>query len=112
MSYLRLASETLTFPPSHEATDVMAYVLLAILACFKAVEMARSFGVLPERRFDGSGQSTVKNVGRLHVDSFKSIIRHQITDIISPVTSQLALNSQKQIELLTRIATILEERKK
>lgn len=112
MLYLRLMSEALTFPPSHEATDVMAYVLLAILACFKAVEMARSFGVLPERRFDGSGPVTAKNVGRLHVDSFKGIVRHQINDAINPMAIQLAQNSQEQIRLLTKIATILEERKK
>lgn len=111
-----LLQETAAYAYStgHFAYDLGIGAAVALLGASKVVELAKSVGLIPDKNGNGGedGYSSVKSVGRLSVDSMKNLLRHQINDALTPIAAKLVYNSDQQILLLTKLVTIMEERKK
>lgn len=112
-----LLQETAAYAYStgHFAYDLGIGAAVALLGASKVVELAKSVGLIPDKNGNGGsgdGYSSVKSVGRLSVDSMKNLLRHQINDALTPIATKLVSNSDQQILLLTKLVTIMEERKK
>lgn len=119
---LELALEGMTVGEStgHVVYDFGIFAVVLLIVVFKGIEVARSFGLIPDK-LDREGNSSdfdrPKPVGRLHVDGLRTIIRHETRDLLNPLTLLIGKYHDKQLEELQEInqgiqklVVIMEER--
>lgn len=106
MSYLRLLAEAVTLNEGtgHVVYDFGVGAVVTALMIFKGVEIGRSLGLLPEK---DERSDRGKTVGKLHVISFKHILKEQIAESASQ-NKEILISIHLR---LCEIATILRERK-
>ena len=101
----------------HGIYDIAVSFAVAVLASIKGIELARKYGLLPESE-SRSNPGSAKTVGRLHLESLHSILRHEIRDQMQPLVLKMSEYNAKQLDKLEdinlsvrEVATMLRERK-
>ena len=101
----------------HIVSDIALWSFVVVLVLFRAVEELRRWGVIPEK-VDVSGAVNVKTVGRLSIESLKTIVRHEVRDTMQPVMLKMGEYNSRQLDKLEEInlgireiVTVLRERR-
>lgn len=91
----------------HIVSDIFMWTIVVGLSLKQVIDILRVYGFLSEK--NGRGPISAKTIGRLSLDSFQTILRHEVRDMLQPITLKMKEYHEAQMDRMEKELDKLEQ---